>query len=212
MGPMLGHHQYFNLCPSTLSGISYTQHSRRFHDNCFCSCLETMSFLPESVMTRWQALEATTSSTAVSALIPPCTAGCVRNINLTRLSNGSLQVTDLRSGSPDGTDTVSNVELFQFADMTFAPTADRAPVVTTSNFTAAHGQSSVAASSLFAAGDPDGDNITKYAFWDSGSSGHWVVNGVTQAIQRRDRCHGGAAGANQLSVWSSHRAALRACL
>ena len=38
-----------------------------------------------------------------------------------QLSNGSFQVTDLRNGSPDGTDTVSNVELFQFADGTFAP-------------------------------------------------------------------------------------------
>ena len=38
-----------------------------------------------------------------------------------QLSNGSLQITDLRNGSPNGTDTVSNVELFQFADGTFAP-------------------------------------------------------------------------------------------
>src|SRR5262245_42722119 len=37
-----------------------------------------------------------------------------------RLSNGSLQVTDLRNGSPDGTDMVSNVELFQFADVTIS--------------------------------------------------------------------------------------------
>jgi Tryptophan-rich Synechocystis species C-terminal domain/Cadherin domain/RTX calcium-binding nonapeptide repeat (4 copies) len=40
-----------------------------------------------------------------------------------RLSNGSLQVTDLRNGSPDGTDMVSNVELFQFADGTFSAMA-----------------------------------------------------------------------------------------
>jgi VCBS repeat-containing protein len=31
-------------------------------------------------------------------------------------SNGSLTITDSRGGSPDGTDTVTNVELFEFAD------------------------------------------------------------------------------------------------
>jgi Repeat of unknown function (DUF5648)/RTX calcium-binding nonapeptide repeat (4 copies) len=39
---------------------------------------------------------------------------------ITALPNGSLNVTDLRSGSPDGTDTLSNVELLQFADRTVA--------------------------------------------------------------------------------------------
>ncbi|MGY3408357.1 hypothetical protein ACVWZV_004470 [Bradyrhizobium sp. GM5.1] len=38
----------------------------------------------------------------------------------TALPNGSLNVTDLRSGSPDGTDTLSRVELLQFADRTVA--------------------------------------------------------------------------------------------
>src|SRR5207302_1760223 len=45
--------------------------------------------------------------------------------------------------------------------------ADLAPVVTVSNRTAAHGQASMTASSLFSVSDPDGDAITTYAFWDS---------------------------------------------
>ncbi|MGY3408350.1 hypothetical protein ACVWZV_004463 [Bradyrhizobium sp. GM5.1] len=36
------------------------------------------------------------------------------------LPNGSLNVADLRSGSADGTDTLSNVELLQFTDRTLA--------------------------------------------------------------------------------------------
>ncbi len=57
-----------------------------------------------------------------------------------------------------------------------------APTVTTSNVTAAHGQS-FAASSLFTARDADGDAITKYAFWDAGSGGgHLVLNGVAQGV------------------------------
>jgi hypothetical protein len=62
--------------------------------------------------------------------------------------------------------------------------ADTAPTVTGSNVTAAHGQS-FAASSLFTATDADGDTITKYAFWNSGSGGgHFVLNGVAQGMGR----------------------------
>jgi hypothetical protein len=61
---------------------------------------------------------------------------------------------------------------------------DTAPTVTTSNVTAAHGQS-FAASSLFTARDADGDAITKYAFWDAGSGGgHLVLNGVAQGVNQ----------------------------
>jgi hypothetical protein len=60
--------------------------------------------------------------------------------------------------------------------------ADAAPTVTGSNVTAAHGQS-FAASSLFTASDADGDTISKYAFWDTGTGGgHFVLNGVAQGV------------------------------
>ena len=58
---------------------------------------------------------------------------------------------------------------------------DTAPTVNAINVTAAHGQTSIAASSLFTVSDPDGDTMTQYAFWDTGGSGHWVVNGVVEA-------------------------------
>ncbi|MGY3693161.1 autotransporter passenger strand-loop-strand repeat protein [Bradyrhizobium sp. USDA 3240] len=58
---------------------------------------------------------------------------------------------------------------------------DTAPTVNAANVTAAHGQTSIAASSLFTVSDPDPDTMTQYAFWDTGGSGHWVVNGVAQA-------------------------------
>jgi Repeat of unknown function (DUF5648) len=35
-----------------------------------------------------------------------------------KMSNGTVQVTDQRPGSPDGTDTLTNVELLQFTDGT----------------------------------------------------------------------------------------------
>ena len=59
-------------------------------------------------------------------------------------------------------------------------TLDRPPVVTASNVALSAGHTSVAASSLFSATDPDGNTITTYAFEDTGS-GHFVLNGVVQA-------------------------------
>ncbi len=57
---------------------------------------------------------------------------------------------------------------------------DNAPVVTASSLRAAHG-ASFAATSLFKVSDVDGDTITKYAFWNSGTGGgHFVLGGVTQ--------------------------------
>ncbi|QOZ34391.1 AIDA repeat-containing protein [Bradyrhizobium sp. CCBAU 53421] len=64
---------------------------------------------------------------------------------------------------------------------TATPGIDTAPVVTAQNVTANHGQFSALASSLFSVSDADNDAITQYAFWDTGGSGHWVVNGVAQA-------------------------------
>ncbi|MFX6330756.1 hypothetical protein ABTF76_21110, partial [Acinetobacter baumannii] len=37
--------------------------------------------------------------------------------------DGSIQVVDLRSGSPDGTDTIKNIQSFQFADGVYSASA-----------------------------------------------------------------------------------------
>ena len=59
-------------------------------------------------------------------------------------------------------------------------TLERAPVVTASNVTLGTGRTSLAASSLFSAVDPDGNSIATYAFMDTGP-GHFVLNGVVEA-------------------------------
>jgi glucose/arabinose dehydrogenase len=46
--------------------------------------------------------------------------GLYSNYLITRLSAGAIQISDTRAGSPDGSDTVSNVQNFQFADHTYA--------------------------------------------------------------------------------------------
>ncbi|MGY3698448.1 autotransporter passenger strand-loop-strand repeat protein [Bradyrhizobium sp. USDA 3240] len=63
----------------------------------------------------------------------------------------------------------------QFAATGFV---DTAPTLNAVNVTGAHGQTSVAASSLFTVTDPDHDTITEYALWDTGGSGHWALNGA----------------------------------
>jgi hypothetical protein len=59
---------------------------------------------------------------------------------------------------------------------------DTPPVVTVTNSTVTASPGQIfAASSLFTASDPDGDAITQYDFWDTGSGGgRFLVNGVTQ--------------------------------
>jgi hypothetical protein len=88
----------------------------------------------------------------------------------------SIQVTDLRSGSPDGLDELTNIQELQFADR-----YETAPTVTASDRTATRGQSFVA-SSLFSVSDAENDATTNYALWDAaGDTGYWLINGVAQS-------------------------------
>ena len=96
----------------------------------------------------------------------------------------AFTVTDQRSGSPDGTDTIRGVENFQFADGSFVTSGLRpnhAPVLTvpSTNVTVTTGHS-VAVSSLFSTTDVDGDTPYYYLFdnTSAANSGHFVVNGV----------------------------------
>jgi hypothetical protein len=67
---------------------------------------------------------------------------------------------------------------------TVSPWVDSAAIVTVANMRAAHGQSFTAAS-LFGVSDVDGDSISKYAFWNSGTgSGHFTLNGVLEGTNQ----------------------------
>jgi VCBS repeat-containing protein len=64
------------------------------------------------------------------------------------------------------------------------PPADTPPTVAVSDKTATHGQV-LAASSLFSASDADGDTLTQFDFWDTGTGGgHFVLNGVAQGTNQ----------------------------
>ncbi len=107
-------------------------------------------------------------------------SGLMSQYQITRLTGGAIQVVDQRSGSPDGTDLLTNVEFFQFADVLYS-TTNQSPVVTASNQTLASGVTSVAVSSLFTVSDAENDPIVAYRFWDGttdAASGHFELNGV----------------------------------
>ena len=105
------------------------------------------------------------------------------------VSSGNLANTVFDVGTAGGTDTLyarlleNNNTLTSWQSFTVMAPLDQAPVTTpvSSSVTATHGETSVAASSLFSVTDLDGDNITEYALWDTGGSGHWSINGVAQA-------------------------------
>ncbi len=127
----------------------------------------------------------------------------------------SGQTFKIASDGPTGTEV--------YVEPTSVPTSDPpAPVV--ADVVLNPGQTSIAASTLFTASDPDGDPIATYGFEDTGT-GHFVLNGVVQAnnqeidvtaAQLSQLTYQSAAGAedliqvrvndgNQWSDWASFR-------
>jgi hypothetical protein len=110
-------------------------------------------------------------------------SGLASNYRVTKLSPNSFQIWDMRAGSPDGIDMLTDVENLKWSDGTITSlTGPQNPVVTTAAVTARQNQT-LALSSLFTVSDPAGLAITKYQIRDTTAdpaSGHFVVNGVAQ--------------------------------
>src|SRR5262249_14621928 len=64
-------------------------------------------------------------------------SGARSEYQITRLDNGGLQIADPGIGTPEGTDTLSGVEFFHFADKTYSFSA---PVIVTTDVNAVYGQ------------------------------------------------------------------------
>ena len=105
-------------------------------------------------------------------------SGARSEYQITRLESGELQIADPGIGTPEGTDTLSGVEFFHFADKTYDLSA---PVIAATDVSAVYGQT-FAASDLFAAVDSDGP-ILSYQLRDSTpepTSGKWLLDGAPQ--------------------------------
>ena len=111
-------------------------------------------------------------------------SGSMSQYQMTKNPDGSIRLVDQRSGSPEGTDTVSNVEFLQFANGTFsvADLFNNAPIVSVPNPNVqASSSQAIALSALASATDPDGNSFA-YLFYDAtAGGGHFEVNGVAQA-------------------------------
>lgn len=95
---------------------------------------------------------------------------------LTLQTDGSYIAVDQRTGSPEGTKTIRNVEFFQFADMTIPTTALNAPPVITSN-----GGGAMAALAI----DENSTAVTVVAATDSDMGqtiGYSIVGGADAAL------------------------------
>jgi glucose/arabinose dehydrogenase len=120
---------------------------------------------------------------------------------VTQNSNGSFHIVDLRAGAPDGTDDVSNVELFQFADLT-ATSGNLLPAAIESD-----GSTRLA------------EGANRFFLYDSGGSGPSLKQGGVDAVAGQfdgwmpigaEQVAGGGydvawklAGADAYTVWAT---------
>jgi hypothetical protein len=107
------------------------------------------------------------------------------NYDVARLSANSFRVKDLRSGSPDGIDVLTDVDSLQWADSTNLNVLFYLPTLVTANVVAQQNQI-LAASSLFSVSTLGGVAMTRYQFWDTTTdpnSGYFTLNGVKQAAR-----------------------------
>ena len=117
----------------------------------------------------------------------------------TALSNGTHTFTANAIDSANNLSVVSNA-LAVIVDPNAPNPVNHAPDVTAPNAILARGQD-VAISSLISATDADGDAIVSYQFWDgspSAQSGHFTLNGVTQAAQTLVNVSAGSAVADDV--------------
>ncbi|MBW8854387.1 MAG: hypothetical protein JF604_08685, partial [Bradyrhizobium sp.] len=109
-------------------------------------------------------------------------SGLVSDYQVIRITNWTTQVKDLRSGSPDGTDTLYDVERLQWGDGSFF-NLNNPPQLTTQPLSSFKGQG-LSLAQLSSYSDPDNNAVAKYQLLDTTAdpnSGYFIVNGVVQA-------------------------------
>jgi Ca2+-binding RTX toxin-like protein len=112
--------------------------------------------------------------------------GAVQGAN-TAITVAAANIADVRYQLGATTDTVwvrafDGIAWSEWASVIVTPPANRAPTVAGVNQTPGKGTTSLAASGLLNASDPDGDAVVSYMFWDeSAVGGYFTVNGATQA-------------------------------
>ena len=105
---------------------------------------------------------------------------------ITPNADGSFTIADLRSGSPDGSDKVSNVEFYQFADGTIPAGQLNTPPVIVSNGGGATASVSVpensAAVTSVLATDPDPGQTLIYSIVGGADASRFTINAATGSL------------------------------
>ncbi len=112
-------------------------------------------------------------------------SGLSSDYRIDAISEQTFKITDLRAGSPDGTDTLIKIEQLQWGDGSTTTLLNTAPELVTSDRTIAAGQT-LALSSMFTVSDHEADPIVKYQIWDSiddPNSGYFTINGNVVAAK-----------------------------
>ncbi|MGL4289615.1 MAG: M10 family metallopeptidase C-terminal domain-containing protein [Phreatobacter sp.] len=126
--------------------------------------------------------------------------GNLSQYSVSWLSDGSIQVVDLRSGSPDGTDTIKNIQSFQFADGVYSASALIPPTLIE-----AYGSTSLTGvgNNFFLYSGGSGPSL-KYAGTAvvAGQFGGWTPVGAEQTASGYDVAWK-MTGADQYTVWST---------
>ena len=102
-------------------------------------------------------------------------------------ANGSVTLTDQRGGSPDGADTISNVEFFQFADQLLSAAQLNNPPAIVSNGGGPSAALSLAENALgpittVQATDPDIGQTLTYRILGGADGARFAINGVTGVL------------------------------
>src|SRR5262249_35301219 len=118
---------------------------------------------------------------------------------ITTQPDGSFRVADLRFGSPDGTDTLVNVEAMQFVDSVYRPVGNHAPVVIPIDTSIMWGQS-VPLFSLFAVFDVEGDPIVAHRFDALDAPGRFSFSETGWDLTAASFLAGTTAGTDTLRV------------
>ena len=102
------------------------------------------------------------------------------------IGGGQIRIIDLRSGSPDGTDTVQNVETFTFSDGTFtAATVLNDPPTGGVTITGAATENVVLSANTTTLGDADGLGALHYQ-WQRGTGSGFTNVGTDQSTYALD--------------------------
>ncbi|MEP7350921.1 MAG: cadherin domain-containing protein [Sphingorhabdus sp.] len=107
------------------------------------------------------------------------------NYNIFGNPDGSFTVTDIRPGSPDGVDTIRNVEFFQFADGTVPAAAGTPPLITSdgggdsASFSVAENTTSI---TTVTAIDEDVEQIVSYSIVGGADAAFFSIDPTTGVL------------------------------